>query len=620
MSTKRILSGMLALILLLGSVPVTVLATEVPVVLAEEPLEVPVEIQEPAIPETIAMESNTVITEEAMAAASVTVEPYACDDVTITNEYTKIGGITARNAILFNMGGYFGSTSKVSWNFQGAYTSCSFFVGYVSGETRTAEMTITADGVSLYDQVTLKSTNAGVYYTIPLTGVHKLTIKMVSSGNSMTYYGVGNMSAILAGEAPSTVPLTCDEDYDATRISSKNVDLISKSFDMGGISYSNGYHLYMCGTFGYTSRISFAFFEGYKSMTFDLAWVLTNFSGSTSSALLTIEADEKILPGYDGVELKWDDLVLPVEIDLNGVTQLTITLESSGLNTVSWGMGNIHLTPITIPDAPTVTASNVNSSGKVKLTWDAVKYGEKYDVYRSTTANGYYQKIFTTKALSFINTGATPGQRYYYYVVAVAPDGTESQPSNTVSRVCDLPRPTGLKVTGNATTGKNVISWNKVDSAVKYQVWSSTTGRTGTFRLLTTTRNLSHTHNGGVAGTKYYYKVKAIHTNTNANSALTGWLQRTCDLPIPTGVKVTTAATGKNQISWNAVPGAAKYQVWVSKTGKVNTFNLLMTTKNLTHIHKGGVAGQRYYYKIKAVHTNVNANSAWSGIVNRISY
>ncbi len=270
-------------------------------------------------------------------------------------------------------------------------------------------------------------------------------------------------------------------------------------------------------------------------------------------------------------------------------------------------------------EAPVIKVTNVLASGKPKLTWTAVDGAAKYQVYRASTAAGPYTRMTTTTATSYTNTGAAAGKLYYFYVIAVDANEIQSEQSNVISRTCDLPRPTGVKVTNDAATGKNKISWNAVEGAVKYQVWHSTTGKAGSFKLLMTTKNLSHIHKASVAGKMHYYKVKAIHSNADANSALTGWFNRTCDLPIPTGVKVTTAATGKNKITWNAVPGAAKYQVWSSKTGKVNTFTCLMTTKNLTHTHKGGVAGQTYYYKVKAIHTNTNANSAYSAVVSRTS-
>ena len=60
------------------------------------------------------------------------------------------------------------------------------------------------------------------------------------------------------------------------------------------------------------------------------------------------------------------------------------------------------------------------SSGKPKLTWNAVAGASKYEVYRSTSKNGTYTKMFTTTNRSYTNTNARPGTTYYYKVKAIS--------------------------------------------------------------------------------------------------------------------------------------------------------------------------------------------------------
>ncbi len=262
--------------------------------------------------------------------------------------------------------------------------------------------------------------------------------------------------------------------------------------------------------------------------------------------------------------------------------------------------------------APKVTITSQLSTGVPRLTWKAVDGAVSYQVWMSTTGKaGSFKLLYTTKNLACNHVNAVAGTKYYYKVRAVLAGGVKTAYSGVVSRVSDLPRPTGVKITSNAATGKNVISWKAVSGAVKYQVWSSKTGKDGSFTLLMTTKKLTHTHNGAVAGTKYYYKVKAVHTNTNANSAFSVASYRVCDLARPT-IEVAPNDTGKPVITWKAVSGAAKYQVWASKTGKDGSFTLLNTLKTLTHTHKAAAADTTYYYKVKAIHTNTNANSAFS--------
>ncbi len=60
------------------------------------------------------------------------------------------------------------------------------------------------------------------------------------------------------------------------------------------------------------------------------------------------------------------------------------------------------------------------SNGSPRLTWNAVAGASKYEVYRATSKNGSYTKMFTTSNLSYTNTSAKAGTTYYYKVKAVS--------------------------------------------------------------------------------------------------------------------------------------------------------------------------------------------------------
>ena len=60
------------------------------------------------------------------------------------------------------------------------------------------------------------------------------------------------------------------------------------------------------------------------------------------------------------------------------------------------------------------------SNGSPRLTWNAVAGANKYEVYRATSKNGSYTKMFTTSNLSYTNTSAKAGTTYYYKVKALS--------------------------------------------------------------------------------------------------------------------------------------------------------------------------------------------------------
>ena len=263
------------------------------------------------------------------------------------------------------------------------------------------------------------------------------------------------------------------------------------------------------------------------------------------------------------------------------------------------------------PDAPTVKVANVASSGKIKLTWGKVEGAAKYKVYRANSKTGTYTLLKTTTGTSLTNTSVEAGKQYYYYVIAVGENGAESEKSSIVTRVCDLPQPV-LKAANVATTGKIKLTWDKIDGAKSYKVYRSTSETTG-YTLLKTTTGTSLSNTSVEAGTKYYYKVFATHSNSDANSTYSKVVSCTCDLPQPVAKIAVVSDTGKLKLSWEKVEGAKNYSVYRSTDGG-ETYSLLKTTTGTSLTNTSITAGNKYYYKITANHSNPDANSAYSAV------
>ena len=257
-----------------------------------------------------------------------------------------------------------------------------------------------------------------------------------------------------------------------------------------------------------------------------------------------------------------------------------------------------------------ITASNVAKSGKIQLTWDAVEGAVSYKVYRATSKEGKYSLMKTLSNTVYTNTNATAGKYYYYKVVAVAEDGSESAPSNIVGRTCDLPQP--VVTASNVTkTGKVKLTWEPVEGAVEYKVYRAAS-KNGTYSLTKTLTNTTYTNTNAVAGTKYYYKVVAVAEKSAANSAATQ-VSRTCDLP-QVQPSVSLNAKGKPNVTWKAVDGAVSYKVYRA-TAKDGSYSLTKTLTSTNYVNTSAVSGKTYYYKVVAVCSNTDANSAASSIV-----
>lgn len=248
---------------------------------------------------------------------------------------------------------------------------------------------------------------------------------------------------------------------------------------------------------------------------------------------------------------------------------------------------------------PVVATSNVADTGYIRLTWDAVPHADQYMIYRADTSNGAYKLMYTTTNLTYTNTTSKAGYTYYYKVVAVDSTGdyANSDYSKVVYRTCDLAQPI-VKISVKAETGKPVISWNEVKGAARYELLRSTDGKN--FSHYNYTINTTYTNPSTEPGTTYYYKVIALSDRSvYADSAPSVARYITCDCAKPAAKIAVEPISGKPVVSWAAIDGAAKYEIYASADNK--EFKLLGTTEALTYTDTSAKAGVTTYYKVKAL-------------------
>ena len=262
---------------------------------------------------------------------------------------------------------------------------------------------------------------------------------------------------------------------------------------------------------------------------------------------------------------------------------------------------------------PVIKISTNPNSGKIVLTWDAVEGASEYQVFRATSKDGDYTKYFTTSNTTYTNTSAVAGNTYYYKVRAIGENGTTGDFSNISYITCDCARP--VVTAGNSSsTGKVTLTWKAVDGAKEYKVYRSDSVN-GTYGRLTTTTSTSCTDTYSVPGVTYYYIVQAVSSKTTyADSAYSYVVSRTCDCAAPAATISTSASSGKPTLTWSAVDGAAKYEIWRA-TSSNGTYTKYYTTTKTSYTNTSAVAGNTYYYKVKAISAaTADADSAFSSV------
>ena len=263
--------------------------------------------------------------------------------------------------------------------------------------------------------------------------------------------------------------------------------------------------------------------------------------------------------------------------------------------------------------APIAKGSNKTLTGKPVVTWEPVEGAVKYEVYRSTKKNSTYTRGTSTTGTTYTNTKAVAGKYYYYFVRAIDADGNYAD-SNIIGRTCDLAQTT-VTLSNVASTGKIKISWEVVEGATKYEVYRATS-KTGTYSRISTTSNTSVTNTKAEAGKTYYYKVRAICDIDAAAGAYSAVKSRTCDLAQTTVTLSNVASTGKIKVSWTAVEGATKYEVYRT-TSKNGTYSRISTTSNTSVTNTKADAGKTYYYKVRAICDVDAAAAAYSAVKSR---
>ena len=307
-----------------------------------------------------------------------------------------------------------------------------------------------------------------------------------------------------------------------------------------------------------------------------------------------------------------------------GLSKVTFTGTRSQWNAIDMDDGNDPLLSANItfagsgPAAPTVTGGN-DAQGRPTLKWNAVSGAAKYEVYRSYSENGPYTKYSTVTGTTYTNTAYLEnGTTYYYRVRALNSSGVAGAYSSVVyvtyKQTLSAPTVTG----GNDAQGRPTLKWNAVSGAAKYEVYRARS-RSGEYIKYSTVTGTSYTNTSYIEnGNTYYYKVRALDANGTAGAwssivSVTYRAASTGTLPAPT-VTGGNDSQGRPTLKWNAVTGAAKYEVYRarSQSGDYIKYSTVTGTSytNTSYIEDGNT----YYYKVRALKSDGTAG-AWSSIV-----
>nr|WP_161556967.1 fibronectin type III domain-containing protein [Paenibacillus amylolyticus] len=240
--------------------------------------------------------------------------------------------------------------------------------------------------------------------------------------------------------------------------------------------------------------------------------------------------------------------------------------------------------PITsIPEIP-LNLSAAASDVAANLGWGAAKQAVQYEIEENGTVKGPFYGI------GYAGTQLSPNTSYTYRVRGVNKLGT-GEWSEPYTLTTLLKKPV---LTVTAEEGKNIIQWDAVEYADRYQLQID--GGTP----LELGNVTSYEHGGLEANSTHTYTLKA-YSATNESD----WSATVKQLTVPDradGLKITDATLNKLSLSWSAVKGATGYDVEIDGT--------IVAVTGTTYNKTGLTPNTEYTFRIRP--KNAGGPGSWS--------
>ena len=241
------------------------------------------------------------------------------------------------------------------------------------------------------------------------------------------------------------------------------------------------------------------------------------------------------------------------------------------------------------------------TASTITMSWSKVNEATGYVVYQAI--NGKWQRIQVTKGNTLTVSNLKAGTNYRFTVKAYKTVNGKNYYSKSYTGVwmTTLPDKPAAKMTINTAQAIR-LEWDKVTGATEYVVYKQVNG---IWQRVTVTKGNVYVFTGLESGTNYNYAVRACKT-LNGKSYYSAFSTSTdtvkaCTKPAAVSFDLT-ADTNEAIVSWNEVTGATGYIVYY-KTSENGKWTRLAVTTDTSYIATELVAGETYYFTVKAYKT-----------------
>jgi fibronectin type 3 domain-containing protein len=164
------------------------------------------------------------------------------------------------------------------------------------------------------------------------------------------------------------------------------------------------------------------------------------------------------------------------------------------------------VTSLSVPATIRAVPISYNS---IRIDWGSVAGATKYQLYRSTSADGDFTLLATTGYRSYTNKNVDTGTQYFYKVRAYRYEESVCSDYSVIASATALLSRSSYIRASRASSTSIKVTWRSVAGATMYELWSAPASD-GPYTLLASSIGATtYTDTGLITGAYRYYKVIA---------------------------------------------------------------------------------------------------------------
>lgn len=271
------------------------------------------------------------------------------------------------------------------------------------------------------------------------------------------------------------------------------------------------------------------------------------------------------------------------------------------------------------PATPTGLSAVTSSTTAIALSWtDASANETGFQIERSATTGTGFVLINTTaaNAVSYTDSGLTPGITYYYRVRAVNGSGASGYSAEASAMTTGSAPAAPSAVTALAQSSSSIsLTWRDASgNETGFQVERSLAAASGFALITTTAANAAAYFDTNLsANTTYYYRVRAVNSVGQSDySSVVSAITAVTAPGSPSSLTVVSVLSTSVSISWtDNSTDESSFEIERSTTSGTGFASVGTVTSNVvSYTDTGLTSNTTYYFRVRASNGSLSAYTA----------